>query len=116
MKQLENNKKEKISMAIVIPVLDDWNSLALLLPLLDRHLPGEELVPEIISVDDGSRLPFDEADFVAPRFENLRKISVLILKRNMGHQRAIALGLSYAAAEVDPDVTIVMDGDGEDHP
>lgn len=103
-------------MAIVIPVLDDWNSLALLLPLLDRNLSEEALAVELIIVDDGSSLPFDEAGVAPLKLENIEKVSVLSLKRNLGHQRAIALGLAFVAAERNSQVALIMDGDGEDNP
>jgi polyisoprenyl-phosphate glycosyltransferase len=42
---------------------------------------------------------------------------VIKLKRNVGHQRAIAIGLNYVA-DHHPDIacTVVMDSDGEDTP
>jgi hypothetical protein len=42
---------------------------------------------------------------------------VIRLKRNVGHQRAIAIGLNYVA-DTHPDMpcTVVMDSDGEDTP
>ena len=107
---------EKILIAIVIPVLDDWKSLALLLPILDQTLSSEQFSVEIIIVDDGSSVSFEEAKMALPRFENLRKVSILELKRNLGHQRAIALGLTFASAELECRAVVVMDGDGEDKP
>lgn len=107
---------EKTLTAIVIPVLDDWKSLALLLPLLDENFTDEDLSVEIIIVDDGSSVSFEEAQMVLPKFSNLSRISILELKRNLGHQRAIALGLTYASVELDCGAAIVMDGDGEDKP
>lgn len=103
-------------MAIIIPVLDDWNSLSLLLPLLDQNLNHEDLGAELLIVDDGSSLPFDEAGFLPENLENIQKVTILVLKRNLGHQRAIAMGLSYVAAELESKVALVMDGDGEDRP
>jgi polyisoprenyl-phosphate glycosyltransferase len=43
-------------------------------------------------------------------------VSVVELKRNLGHQRAISLGLTYIEAKVETSLVIVMDGDGEDTP
>ena len=96
--------------------MDDWKSLALLLPILDENFTDKSLSVEIIVVDDGSSVSFEQAKMNFSRFENLNKISILELRRNLGHQRAIALGLTYAAAELDCDAAIVMDGDGEDKP
>ena len=107
---------EKITIAVVIPVLDDWKSLALLLPILDASLTDRRLSVEILVIDDGSSIPFEKARITLPKFSNLNKISILELKRNLGHQRAIALGLTFAATELDCDAAVVMDGDGEDQP
>jgi glycosyltransferase involved in cell wall biosynthesis len=93
------NDFEIIHLAIVIPVLDEWKSLALLLPMLDRNLNRKDFAVEVIIVDDGSRSSFVEADFVSESLRNITKISVLELKRNVGHQRAITLGLAFVAAE-----------------
>lgn len=38
------------------------------------------------------------------------------LYRNLGHQKAIAIGLSYVAEHMQTDKVIVMDADGEDAP
>ena len=117
MKISSKNNSEKIPIAIVVPVLDDWKSLALLLPMLDRNLNRKDFSVEVIIVDDGSRLSFIEIDFVPETLENIKKISVLELKRNVGHQRAITLGLAFVAAErPEYKAVIVMDGDGEDKP
>jgi glycosyltransferase involved in cell wall biosynthesis len=108
---------EIISLAIVIPVLDDWKSLTALLPLLDRELDRNRFAVELIVVDDGSSVTFDETDFRPADLINIQKISILELKRNMGHQRAITLGLAFVAVERDGyHAALVMDGDGEDKP
>ena len=44
------------------------------------------------------------------------RIDVLRLRRNLGHQRAIAVGLAYIEDCLPPDAVVVMDGDGEDDP
>lgn len=117
MKVASQNNSENIALAIVIPVLDEWKALALLLPMLDRNLNRKDFTVEIIIVDDGSRLSFTETDFISAALENIAKISVLELKRNVGHQRAITLGLAFVAAErPEYEAVIVMDGDGEDKP
>jgi hypothetical protein len=41
---------------------------------------------------------------------------VLHLARNLGHQRAIAVGLSHVEVSIRCDCVIVMDADGEDRP
>jgi glycosyltransferase involved in cell wall biosynthesis len=47
---------------------------------------------------------------------HLAKVTVLRLRRNLGHQRAIAIGLTSLYVRGGYDAVIVMDGDGEDRP
>ena len=107
---------DKNSLAIVIPVFDDWQSLRLLLPLLDENFSDAQFNVEVVVVDDGSAQSFADAALSLPEFANLDKISLLELKRNLGHQRAITLGLAFVAAERECRAVLVMDGDGEDAP
>jgi polyisoprenyl-phosphate glycosyltransferase len=44
----------------------------------------------------------------------ISRIDMLLLERNMGHQRAIAMGLCQIKNEVECDSILVMDADGED--
>ena len=106
----------EISIAVVIPVLDDWHSLSLLLPSIDRSLDDAALSVEIVVVDDGSATSFDNSLFTHSKFENIGRLTIVELKRNLGHQRAIAVGLAYVAADRECDAVLVMDGDGEDDP
>jgi hypothetical protein len=49
-------------------------------------------------------------------FTALIHVDVLELRRNLGHQRAIAVGLAYVEANESCASLVVMDGDGEDDP
>jgi cellulose synthase/poly-beta-1,6-N-acetylglucosamine synthase-like glycosyltransferase len=43
-------------------------------------------------------------------------VQLLTLRRNVGHQRAIAVGLAYVHEHIACDAVVVMDADGEDDP
>ena len=103
------------SVVILIPVFNDWESLAELLPRIDAVLADRGIGADVLVVDDGSTA--EPAESASPgTFRKLRRIDVLTLRRNLGHQRAIAVGLAYVEDRIGPDAVVVMDGDGEDDP
>lgn len=96
---------------VLIPVFNDWQSVGLLLRKLDKAVPAPF---DIIVIDDASTESSQTLELAD--FKNVATIRILELKRNLGHQRAIALGLSYTEANLDCKAIVVMDGDGEDDP
>jgi glycosyltransferase involved in cell wall biosynthesis len=103
------------SILVLIPVFNDWASLAQLFPRLDAALAAEGLAVDVLVVDDGSTAEPEE-DLAQTSFRALRRIDVLRLRRNLGHQRAIAVGLAYVEDCLPSQAVVVMDGDGEDDP
>jgi len=100
---------------ILIPVFNDWDAADLLLTDLDSTLAAYPLAAEVLFIDDGSTLPIPEA-FGRRPFTALRSVDILQLRRNLGHQRAIAVGLVYVQQNIPCQAVVVMDGDGEDRP
>src|SRR5262245_61889783 len=103
------------SLLLLIPIYDDWEAAQLLLARLGDVFARQPITPDVMLVDDGSTMPIPSA-LRERRFASLGRIDVLSLRRNMGHQRAIAIALSFVQARVSPDAVVVMDGDGEDAP
>ena len=106
------NKK----LAIVSPVYNDWNSFFQLVNALNSSHSGLDMTIHMFAIDDGSDeiLDFPEdGDFTGG---NIARVEVLHLIHNMGHQRAIAIGLSEVFQREDYDAVVVMDADGEDRP
>jgi polyisoprenyl-phosphate glycosyltransferase len=104
------------TIAIVTPVLDDWVSFTVLVDEISNLFSGSEFAFHIFAVDDGSSTPFD-ADVVAlPEGSCILSIEVIRLAANLGHQRAIAVGLCAIAASSEIDAVLVMDSDGQDRP
>jgi polyisoprenyl-phosphate glycosyltransferase len=103
------------SLTILIPVFNDWACAARLLPLIDAELSGIAADVHVILIDDGSTVPASE-DLVPAPLESISDVQILRLRGNLGHQRAIAIGLYYVHQFLAADATIVMDGDGEDRP
>jgi hypothetical protein len=102
-----------VRIAICAPILNDWPSALILLGRLDEHVTAVPHHIDVLFVDDGS----DELPAVLERRPSrIRQVSVLRLRRNLGHQRAIAIGLAHLHALGLYDAVVVMDGDGEDRP
>ena len=99
----------------VIPVFNDWGSLAMLLQALDQSLQQQGICGEVLVVDDASTISSKGALQLQDLWA-IQRVHALKLKRNVGHQRAIAIGLAYAEDYYITDMVVVMDGDGEDTP
>jgi glycosyltransferase involved in cell wall biosynthesis len=99
---------------ILIPTFNDWESAGLLLESLNGVARDHSIEAQILFLDDGS------TDSLPPKFAAncpaLQSVSILHLRRNLGHQRAIATGLVYVYQNLTCDAVVVMDGDGEDRP
>ena len=103
---------DRSSVVVCIPVFNDAKSAALLLDQLDAVVATLPCDFAVVFVDDGSR--HEEFTALPGPTPHIPAVDVLRLRRNLGHQRAIAIGLSFIAAETDADYAVVMDGDGED--
>jgi hypothetical protein len=99
---------------VLIPVYDDWEAVGLLLERLDQALHSNSRRTHVVLIDDGSAVPADRLSLTT--FKAIDRVSVLSLRRNLGHQRALAVGLSYVEAHLPCRALVVMDGDGEDAP
>jgi len=100
---------------VLSPVFDDWSSARVLLECLDRSLVDAGLRARVLFVDDGSTDDPGRLDWSMP-LSAVESVSVLPLRRNLGHQRAIAIGLCYAEQYILSRAVVVMDCDGEDRP
>jgi len=107
--------KALAKIAIVTPVLDDWPAFGHLLREVGRSLAGKVQDLDIVAVDDGSAQSF-AIDALELPASPIRRIEILRLGLNLGHQRAIAVGLVDIARRDDLDGVFVMDCDGEDRP
>jgi len=99
------------SLVIVTPVYEDVEASNLLFMELRKEL-GPKIY--IVAVDDGSvQQPLNIESMKTANVDGV----VIKLKRNVGHQRAIAIGLNYVADQI-PNATqvVIMDSDGEDLP
>ncbi|MCB1475680.1 MAG: glycosyltransferase [Rhodobiaceae bacterium] len=95
---------------IIVPVYEDRPAAR---HLFSQIAASPHRSAHVVAVEDGSLVePLTPGDIAAAGLSG----EVIRLKRNVGHQQAIAVGLCHAA-EAYPDATcIVMDSDGEDPP
>jgi glycosyltransferase involved in cell wall biosynthesis len=96
---------------VVAPVFEDTEASTILFSELAKSC-GTDI--HIVAVDDGSvRQPLTLQGMQDANVSG----TVIKLKRNVGHQRAIAVGLGYVAEHFSQiDRVVVMDSDGEDLP
>lgn len=105
----------KRKLVVVIPVFNDWESLEILLSLIDQVDFPQKMEIEIITVDDYSTVPPHDSLY-NHEYCQIQAVNILRLRCNLGHQRAIASGLCYVHQNIKCDLVVVMDGDGEDVP
>ncbi len=98
-------------LVVVTPVYEDVEASSRLFKELATQFHGDVFV---VAVDDGSvKRPLEVASLENAGIDGV----VLKLRRNVGHQRAIAIGLGYASEHIQPEQrVVVMDSDGEDLP
>ena len=92
---------------ILLPVYNDGASLACVLDDIEKEAGIIKTNIRVIAVDDGSTESLAGIADYEP-------LSIIRLTRNLGHQKAIAIGLSYIKENHPNSVTVVMDSDGED--
>ncbi|MCK8494414.1 MULTISPECIES: glycosyltransferase [Spirosoma] len=97
---------------VVIPLFNDWLAVGLLIERI-RSVVDASIQNRLafLIVDDCSAINYDTLPTGVGK-----SLSILRLFRNVGHQKAIALGIAYLADQPDQYPTIVMDSDGEDRP
>lgn len=98
---------------ILIPVLDDWEALECLITDIDRALASRGWRAKVQIVDDGGTPPDRLGSW---NLTNVDRIDILRLRRNVGHQRAICIGLVTLYQRHAGGLVAVMDGDGQDRP
>jgi glycosyltransferase involved in cell wall biosynthesis len=104
-----------LRLLILMPLRDDWSSAAELIRRIDKAVSDHNCKTEIVLVDDGSLQPCPRRDF-QDDFSSVATIRLVRLRRNVGHQRAIAIGLTHIQKGETCDAVLVMDSDGEDTP
>lgn len=97
----------------VTPVYNDWESFAILKKELESEFTFDKNYSiEILVVNDGSIEQLNKETIAESG-----NTQIIHLKTNVGHQRAIAIGIQYVFNhKKEIDYIIVLDSDGEDKP
>ncbi len=98
---------------ILIPLFNDWKSVAKLLNKIDSNVNNWEAEISVFIVNDSSTEKRSGFQF---DFKKIKFVKILNMKKNTGHQRCIAAGLKYICKNENFDRVIIMDADGEDRP
>lgn len=97
--------QEKI--IVLIPVYNDWEALNILLPAIPPINKNGFLL-ECLVVNDGS------TDIIPSIEVKDMQVQLLHLTHNIGHQKALAIGLSYIYENMPCTKILIMDADGDD--
>ena len=100
-------------LTVIMPVYNDWQSAALLISDIGIAMADSGYAVDIVAIDDGSTEP--PPSTLEPG-SGIATVECLVLAANLGHQRAIAMGLMAVAERSALDLVAVMDSDGEDRP
>ena len=97
---------------IITPTYNDWKSLDRLITRIGKikkKVPG---IFEIIIINDHSNIK----KRLKKKYINIKSIKIINLKKNLGSQKAIYIGLQYMKKKKIKSIITVMDSDGEDDP
>ena len=98
---------------ILTPVFNDWASLQVLVGEIHSCLCAKFTTIHVIAINDCSDEGFPD-DFIIP--EGIL-LTIIDLAVNVGHQRAMTIGLCYLSEYQHQSAhIIIMDSDGEDKP
>ncbi len=96
---------------VLMPVYNDWHSAEKLIQAIHKTAELNGFFAQFVLVNDGS---YEKPGLAV---SNDRTVTIINLCRNLGHQRAIAIGLSWIHDNLSDHLgIIVMDADGEDAP
>ena len=101
---------------VLLPVYNDWRCLPRLLSEIDQALAKVDAIATIVIINDGGNPPHNADDFLHQNYRHIVDVRMIELVRNVGNQNALAIGLSFIRDEIECDVVMVMDSDGQDLP
>ena len=98
---------------IIIPTYNDSRSLNKLLYIINKNINKRKDKFRVIVVNDCSS---EKITLKIKNFNNIKSIKILNLKKNVGSQKAIYIGLKYIEKYKYKSTISILDSDGEDNP
>lgn len=99
-------------LTILLPLYNDWKSLYRLLYKINKQFKNKLYKIKIIVVNDNSS---EKYIIRKKNYKNVNSIKIVNLKKNVGNQKAIYVGLNHILNKNKQNgIIIVMDADGED--
>ena len=98
---------------ILTPTFNDWKSLSKLLSEIDKNVKDLKGNFKTLIIDDASNL---KPKLKLKNIRYLRKIQIITLKKNIGSQKSICIGLKYLEKIKSKAIITIIDSDGEDDP
>ena len=98
---------------ILTPTFNDWRSLSKLLLKIDKNIRGIKGNFRVLIINDASTI---EPKLNLKNIKRLRKIHIVTLKKNLGSQKSICVGLKYLKKKRTKAIIVIIDSDGEDDP
>jgi polyisoprenyl-phosphate glycosyltransferase len=101
----------KYDLCILVPFYNDWECLNELLKQFGELSSANRIGNyKVVAINDCST----HSGF--PEAGGNNNLEIVNLNRNVGHQKAIAIGLAYINDNISTESIVVMDADGEDDP
>ena len=98
------------NIVFLLPVYNDWKSLKIVLERINKKVKKLKKKIFILLVNDFSKNKFIKVKHL--KFIN--EIKILNLKKNIGSQKAISIGLKYLQQNKKNSIITILDSDGED--
>ena len=98
---------------ILTPTYNDWSSLKRLISEIGKKSETLNYSLNILIVNDASSI---KKDLKGLKKGKIQKIEIVNLKKNVGSQIAIAVGLNLINKKKEPMDILILDSDGEDNP
>ena len=100
----------------LLPLYNDWENLKILIEKIETQLQKLDDQFDVMVLNDSSTL---KCNISFKNLQKLKQIKIINLNKNIGSQRAIAIGLKYISQIYKSDekkIVIIMDSDGQDDP